>query len=237
MDALHATGGREDDAIELLIAAQNESAQLDAESGSNSHEKAKAAEGGGNAAGVGKGKNARTGTTGGSTSKENGSAAYAHQSHSPGNPDGENSGAGGLSVGSGDAQNGTGRTTYGAATAANGRDGVTSASGEGVGDDGTGVSADGVAAPKHGTNGKKMHQTKNGAPLSSGSVDSAAAGHKKGLVKKVTRGSDCPCGSGLKYKKCCRKKDAAIARGQVPAGKTGEVDDAAFADDLGSLVI
>ncbi|CAM9664221.1 unnamed protein product, partial [Heterosigma akashiwo] len=23
----------------------------------------------------------------------------------------------------------------------------------------------------------------------------------------VTRGAKCPCGSGLKYKKCCRKRD------------------------------
>lgn len=59
--------------------------------------------------------------------------------------------------------------------------------------------------------------------------------------KKVSRASDCPCGSGLKYKKCCRKKDAAIARGQVAApsaeSTASSAARASVADDLGSLVI
>ncbi|CAM9337729.1 unnamed protein product [Hapterophycus canaliculatus] len=57
-------------------------------------------------------------------------------------------------------------------------------------------------------------------------------------AKKVTRAADCPCGSGLKYKKCCRKRDAAIARGQIappePETKCGE---SSLVDDLGSLEI
>lgn len=227
VDALHATGGREDDAIELLIAAQNESALLDAENGSNSDGKAETRERSVDAAVMGEDTNATAGITGVSTVKENGSAARAHQSRDPRDPDGgvPNSRGDGSGGGSGDAQDRTGSMTYGVLSTANRRGGATSASGEGVGDSGTGVSVVGVAAPKHGTNGKKKSQAKNGAPLLSCSV-----------AKKVTRGSDCPCGSGLKYKKCCRKKDAAIARGQVPAEKAGE-GDAAFADDLGSLVI
>lgn len=58
--------------------------------------------------------------------------------------------------------------------------------------------------------------------------------------KKVMRAADCPCGSGLKYKKCCRKKDAAIARGQIaPPAKpeSGTAEDSSIVDDLGSLVI
>ena len=71
-------------------------------------------------------------------------------------------------------------------------------------------------------NGKKQKQKKS---------DKAA--------KKVTRAADCPCGSGLKYKKCCRKKDAAIARGQIapPAEPEGAPADSSVVDDLGSLVI
>lgn len=64
---------------------------------------------------------------------------------------------------------------------------------------------------------------------------------KKGdkAAKKVTRSADCPCGSGVKYKKCCRKKDAAIARGQIapPAEPESTSGDSSVVDDLGSLVI
>lgn len=60
-------------------------------------------------------------------------------------------------------------------------------------------------------------------------------------AKKVARASECPCGSGLKYKKCCRKKDAAIARGQnaapEPKKSTAPADDSSLANDLGFLVI
>lgn len=60
-------------------------------------------------------------------------------------------------------------------------------------------------------------------------------------AKKIARASDCPCGSGLKYKKCCRKKDAAIARGQIaapePKSSAAPADDSSLANDLGSLVI
>lgn len=66
-------------------------------------------------------------------------------------------------------------------------------------------------------------------------------GKKKGdkAAKKVTRAADCPCGSGIKYKKCCRKKDAAIARGQIapPAEPESTEGDSSIVDDLGSLVI
>lgn len=59
-------------------------------------------------------------------------------------------------------------------------------------------------------------------------------------AKKITRAADCPCGSGQKYKKCCRKKDAAIARGQIapPAEPERTTNgDSSIVDDLGSLVI
>lgn len=70
---------------------------------------------------------------------------------------------------------------------------------------------------------------------------SPAASRTTKARKKVSRASDCPCGSGLKYKKCCRKKDAAIARGQIAAplaeGTASSAAHACVADDLGSLVI
>lgn len=36
---------------------------------------------------------------------------------------------------------------------------------------------------------------------------------------KISRNARCPCGSGLKYKKCCADKDAARRSGELPAGK------------------
>lgn len=91
----------------------------------------------------------------------------------------------------------------------------------------TGESGEGISNG-NGKGGKKSSPPNGGEPIKP--------------AKKVTRGSDCPCGSGLKYKKCCRKKDAAIARGQIPAPGDGSVvttagDASTLADDLGSLVI
>eukprot|EP00752_Nemacystus_decipiens_P004306 g3935.t1 len=87
--------------------------------------------------------------------------------------------------------------------------------GEGATDKGRGIN--GAAGPAKGCRKKKS--------------DKAA--------KKVTRAADCPCGSGIKYKKCCRKKDAAIARGQIapPAEPESTEGDPSIVDDLGSLVI
>lgn len=72
------------------------------------------------------------------------------------------------------------------------------------------------------------------------SIDSVATKGTK-AANRVARASDCPCGSGLKYKKCCRKKDAAIARGQIAAAgpdrAAAAAADSSIANDLGSLVI
>lgn len=87
-----------------------------------------------------------------------------------------------------------------------------------------------------------------GVDLSNGNVSKsdtsspAAPPAATKAAKKVARASDCPCGSGLKYKKCCRKKDAAIARGQIAApdpktSKAAAADDSSVANDLGALVI
>lgn len=66
-------------------------------------------------------------------------------------------------------------------------------------------------------------------------------GKKRGkAAQKTARAADCPCGSGQKYKKCCRKKDAAIARGQTaapPAEPQSTPGDSTLVDDLGSLMI
>lgn len=85
----------------------------------------------------------------------------------------------------------------------------------------------------------------DGAGLANGSVTKSAKASpaaKAAKAKKVARGADCPCRSGLKYKKCCRKKDAAIARGQIAApeldgASTAAADNTGLANDLGSLVI
>lgn len=72
-----------------------------------------------------------------------------------------------------------------------------------------------------------------------GKTRAVANGKPKKPAKKITRAADCPCGSGLKYKKCCRKHDAAVARGQVVAPPEPEAasGDSSIVDDLGSLVI
>lgn len=59
--------------------------------------------------------------------------------------------------------------------------------------------------------------------------------------KKIPRSAACPCGSGVKYKNCCKKKDGAVARGQLPVPKPGSAMsspvDSRITDDLGALVI
>ncbi|WP_225442640.1 YecA family protein [Paenibacillus lycopersici] len=37
------------------------------------------------------------------------------------------------------------------------------------------------------------------------------------MTTKVGRNAPCPCGSGLKYKKCCLPKDEAVRIGEAPA--------------------
>lgn len=76
--------------------------------------------------------------------------------------------------------------------------------------------------------------------VSSGSSSSPLGGGIK--PKKISRGADCPCGSGLKKKKCCKKRGAAIARGQIRApaegsNASGLGRESSLAHDLGSLVI
>ncbi|CAN0126375.1 unnamed protein product [Scytosiphon promiscuus] len=92
---------------------------------------------------------------------------------------------------------------------------------------------------------KAPHENGGSAESARGGAGSKGRAHGNGKpkksekpAKKVTRAADCPCGSGLKYKKCCRKRDAAVARGQIappePETKSG---DSPLVDDLGSLVI
>lgn len=73
------------------------------------------------------------------------------------------------------------------------------------------------------------------------SSKSSKKGKSSAASKKIARASDCPCRSGLKYGKCCRKKDAAIARGQVTAPDPESVPAAlsysSVTGDLGLLVI
>ncbi|CAN0244028.1 unnamed protein product, partial [Ectocarpus fasciculatus] len=87
-----------------------------------------------------------------------------------------------------------------------------------------------------GDSGEK--QQENGRPGEGKSRGGGVAKKSEKAAKKVARASDCPCGSGLKYKKCCRKKDAAIARGQIAAPAEPDASgDSLVVDDLGSLVI
>lgn len=83
--------------------------------------------------------------------------------------------------------------------------------------------------------------TDNGGGNNGAAGLAKGGGKKKGdkAAKKVTRAADCPCGSGIKYRKCCRKKDAAIARGQIapPAEPENTEGGSSIVDDLGSLVI
>lgn len=79
--------------------------------------------------------------------------------------------------------------------------------------------------------------TESASGSSTGTSSSPSGGDIK--TKKITRGADCPCGSGQKYKKCCRKKDTAIAQGRLPAAvdRNAGIANSSLADDLGSLVI
>ncbi|CAM9911250.1 unnamed protein product, partial [Ectocarpus sp. 4 AP-2014] len=87
-----------------------------------------------------------------------------------------------------------------------------------------------------GDSGEKPQE--NGRPGEGKGRGGGVAKKSEKAAKKVARASDCPCGSGLKYKKCCRKKDAAIARGQVAAPAEPDASgDSSVVDDLGSLVI
>mmetsp|Transcript_105475 Transcript_105475/g.304890 ORF Transcript_105475/g.304890 Transcript_105475/m.304890 type:complete len:487 (-) Transcript_105475:4055-5515(-) len=76
----------------------------------------------------------------------------------------------------------------------------------------------------------------------------AKKGKKKGSLSpppganaKPRRGGDCPCGSGIKYKKCCRKKD--LAKGKVVDAGGSEPErpdtsgDAELAAKLAAIVI
>ncbi|CAM9585282.1 unnamed protein product [Discosporangium mesarthrocarpum] len=60
---------------------------------------------------------------------------------------------------------------------------------------------------------------------------------------KIPRGADCPCGSGAKYKKCCRKKDAAKGKSSPGSIKDGQgssgdpVRGRELEDEFGSLII
>lgn len=214
VDALHATGGREDDAIELLVAAQNEPAlgELGTDDVTSGREHADA------------------------TTEASGPPAY-HEAP----PSGQ---AGGVSTGSGAGMQES--NTQDIAHGANGGGPADASSNGKAGSsqrkDREGVCAIG-AAPKYGVGGRK-HGNTNGGPLPSSAGPANLAPKEKKGVKKITRGADCHCGSGLKYKKCCRKKDAAIARGQIAGpAEYSTVDcgdgagDSNFSDDLGALVI
>lgn len=94
--------------------------------------------------------------------------------------------------------------------------------------------------------GKSVQQESppgGGEPQGEAAAACVAPGNRKKREKaaqKITRAANCPCGSGQKYKKCCRKKDAAIARGQIaapPAETESTARDSTLVDDLGSLVI
>lgn len=164
VQALESTGGRGEDAIELLIAAQNDAARVD---GTEVDDKCTSS--------------GPTTPSGGHSTREGSTSGPAGDS-SPGN------------TGSGEDRM--------------------------VGNSGVGL--------------VNAASIKDGKPkLLSKSAKAA---------KKATRAADCPCGSGVKYKRCCRKKDAALARGQLARpdperAKAAPAEDSSIAHDLGSLVI
>lgn len=93
--------------------------------------------------------------------------------------------------------------------------------------------------PNGGAARKGVEGSEKGKGLANGNGKKAVKTPK--TRKKVSRSAACPCGSGVKYKNCCRKKDAAVARGQLPAPKPGSATsspvDSRITDDLGALVI
>lgn len=95
--------------------------------------------------------------------------------------------------------------------------------------------------PNGGASSKGVEGSEEGKGLVNGNGKSGKAIKAPKVRKKVPRAATCPCGSGVKYKNCCRKKDAAVARGQLPVPKPGSAtsspDDSRITDDLGALVI
>lgn len=113
----------------------------------------------------------------------------------------------------------------------------TSVDKEGTGEPDTNSGSNPVLDASPQENGATDKGSGNGA---AGLANEGGKKKKSGkAAKKITRAADCPCGSGVKYKKCCRKKDAAIARGQIapPAEPENTAGDSSIVDDLGSLMI
>ena len=38
-------------------------------------------------------------------------------------------------------------------------------------------------------------------------------------MTKIGRNNPCPCGSGIKYKRCCEKKEAELSQQELPSGR------------------
>ena len=89
--------------------------------------------------------------------------------------------------------------------------------------------------------GGEGHEKGEGLANGNGVKSSQATKARNKTAKKIQRGASCPCGSGLKYMKCCKKRDGAIARGQLPPQEpesaTTSPGNSRVADDLGALVI
>ncbi|CAM9499007.1 unnamed protein product, partial [Ascophyllum nodosum] len=109
----------------------------------------------------------------------------------------------------------------------------------------SGKSSASSAAPYAGQVGEANtnggHEKGEGLANGNGVKSSQATKARNKTAKKIQRGASCPCGSGLKYMKCCKKRDGAIARGQLPPQEpesaTTSPGNSRVADDLGALVI
>ena len=64
------------------------------------------------------------------------------------------------------------------------------------------------------------------------STSSSMALSMKSSSRKPRKGADCPCGSGIKYKKCCAAKEKSKARAAKIREKNGEVTEDEKKDEL-----
>ena len=65
------------------------------------------------------------------------------------------------------------------------------------------------------------------------STSSSMALSIKSSSRKPRKGADCPCGSGIKYKKCCSAKEKSKSRAAKIREKNGEIDEDEKKDDIG----
>lgn len=77
----------------------------------------------------------------------------------------------------------------------------------------------------------------SGGPEDTAGEAVAVAAKGVSIVKRVGANEPCPCGSGVKYKRCCRDEDEAAARGDRTAYPTNAPHDWTKKTDGGRILV